>query len=65
VLIVVLGVLLLLRRRHLNKRPVFAGDAKPLGDEAEPDQAEPDEDPTPLAEGEPAPEAGSEPKPEP
>ncbi len=28
VLIVVLGVLLLLRRRHLNKRPVFAGDAK-------------------------------------
>jgi D-alanyl-D-alanine carboxypeptidase (penicillin-binding protein 5/6) len=26
-LIVVVGVLLLLRRRHLNKRPVFAGDA--------------------------------------
>ena len=27
VLIVALGVLLLLRRRHLNKKPVFAGDA--------------------------------------
>jgi len=34
VLIVVLGVLLLLRRRHLNKRPVFAGDAKPADDAA-------------------------------
>jgi len=33
VLIVVLGVLLLLRRRHLNKRPVFAGDAKTEGDD--------------------------------
>jgi len=28
-LIAVIGVLLLLRRRHLNKRPTFAGDAKP------------------------------------
>jgi len=28
-LIVVIGLLLLLRRRHLNKRPTFAGDAKP------------------------------------
>ena len=28
-LIVIAGIGLLLRRRHLNKRPVFAGDAKP------------------------------------
>jgi D-alanyl-D-alanine carboxypeptidase (penicillin-binding protein 5/6) len=34
VLIVVLGVLLLLRRRHLNKRPVFAGDARTSTDDA-------------------------------
>jgi hypothetical protein len=33
-LIVVIGVLLLLRRRQLNKRPVFAGDAKPADDVA-------------------------------
>ncbi len=40
VLIVILGVLLLLRRRHLNKRPVFAGDAKPPTDD-EPAEEEP------------------------
>ena len=28
-LVVAIGVVLLLRRRHLNKRPTFAGDAKP------------------------------------
>jgi D-alanyl-D-alanine carboxypeptidase (penicillin-binding protein 5/6) len=33
-LIVVLGVLLLLRRRHLNKRPALAGDAGPATDAA-------------------------------
>jgi D-alanyl-D-alanine carboxypeptidase (penicillin-binding protein 5/6) len=31
-LIVVIGILLLLRRRQLNKRPTFAGDAKPAAD---------------------------------
>jgi len=33
-LIVVIGVLLLLRRRHLNKRPTFVGDARPADDAA-------------------------------
>jgi D-alanyl-D-alanine carboxypeptidase (penicillin-binding protein 5/6) len=31
-LVVVVGVVLLLRRRHLNKRPAFAGDAKAADD---------------------------------
>ena len=39
VLIVGLGLLLLLRRRHLNKRPTFAGDAKSADEIALPDEA--------------------------
>ncbi len=79
VLIVVLGVLLLLRRRHLNKRPVFAGDAQPAADDDAPAEAPPAEE-TPAEEApaetpteeaptenqpptEPQPEAGSEPEP--
>ncbi|MET0863088.1 MAG: serine hydrolase [Nakamurella sp.] len=46
-LIVIVGVLLLLRRRHLNKRPTFAGDAKPAAEDT------PSED-TPAEEGTPA-----------
>jgi D-alanyl-D-alanine carboxypeptidase (penicillin-binding protein 5/6) len=52
-LIVIAGIGLLLRRRHLNKRPVFAGDAKPAEPETptepetstEPDAAAPAADP--------------------
>ncbi|MEP6560008.1 MAG: serine hydrolase [Nakamurella sp.] len=45
-LILIVGVLLLLRRRHLNKRPTFAGDAKPAAADAEFPTAEPDGDTT-------------------
>ena len=43
-LIVIAGIGLLLRRRHLNKRAVFAGDAKPAESEAKP--TEPAAEPT-------------------
>jgi hypothetical protein len=70
VLIVALGVLLLLRRRHLNKRPVFAGDAKPAGDpepaqpaeaaeaaaEIKPETGDPGREPNPGPETDPGPE---------
>ena len=42
ILIVAAGVVLLIRRRHLNKKVVFAGDAKPKPDPTEPDPVTPD-----------------------
>ena len=51
-LIVIAGIGLLLRRRHLNKRPVFAGDAKP----AEPDATAEPEPTATTAPTEPTPE---------
>jgi D-alanyl-D-alanine carboxypeptidase (penicillin-binding protein 5/6) len=57
-LIVIAGIGLLLRRRHLNKRPVFAGDAKPAEADAEtaaetPAEVATEAEPEPAAEADP------------
>ncbi|WP_420121806.1 serine hydrolase, partial [Nakamurella sp.] len=64
ILVVAAGVVLLIRRRHLNKKVVFAGDAKPKpdpaepGEAAEPDPAEPGEAAEPVAQEAADPTAG-------
>jgi D-alanyl-D-alanine carboxypeptidase (penicillin-binding protein 5/6) len=64
VLIVALGILLLLRRRHLNKRPVFAGDAKPADDAARQTEETPPEEMPDVMPSEPAAEDADPPEPE-
>jgi serine-type D-Ala-D-Ala carboxypeptidase (penicillin-binding protein 5/6) len=59
VLVVAAGVVLLIRRRHLNKRPTFAGDAKPKPDPAAATAAESIE-PTEPSTAEPAEPADAE-----
>src|SRR6478752_3793593 len=49
VLVVAAGVVLLIRRRHLNKKAAFAGDAKPKPDPAAPGTAAVDEPAEPGA----------------
>jgi hypothetical protein len=61
-LVVAAGVVLLIRRRHLNKRARFAGDAQPKpepGDGVEPgDRVEPGDGVEPAAADLAGPEAG-------
>src|SRR6478672_2667513 len=49
ILVVAAGVVLLIRRRHLNKKATFAGDAKPKPDPAAPGTAAVDEPAEPGA----------------